>query len=271
MEYLYNKFFFSEQYLEEFTNFLTTIQWSDRSPLNTEMFFLWSMIRATKPKLFIESGTFRGYSANFICEALRLNNNGAEFITFGFNLENCLPFARARLKKYPFAKVIEGDSRIHLKSRPIETRSTAFFIDGPKGRNMPPLFSVIGKKFTNIQFVAIHDCQQESGSGNRKYLTKFFGGEYPIMFCDPAFQNKLSHLDKPLIGKSELVDWKPHHWNGAKQNSYGTETGYVLPILGKTGTPLSRNIFYLKRYLFFSVYRRSIDKMRQLREGIENL
>ena len=104
MEHLHNNFFRAEQYLAEFSDFLSTVEWSDRSPLNTEMFFLWSMIRATKPELFIESGTFRGYSANFICEALKRNNNGAKFITFGFNLEHCLPSARERLKQYTYPR-----------------------------------------------------------------------------------------------------------------------------------------------------------------------
>jgi len=265
MNHLHNHFFYAEQYQEEFVSFLKTVTWSDRNPLNTEMFFLWSMIRSTKPKLFIESGTFKGYSANFICEALKLNHNEAEFITFGYNLENCLPFARTRLKQYPFATVVEGDSRTHLASNPVETRPTAFFIDGPKGKNLPLLFSVINKKFTNIQFIAVHDSQKESGSGNRDYLIKFFGKEYPIMFCDSAFQDKFSYMDKPLIGKSELINWKPYYWNGIKQDSYGTETGYVLPILGKTGTIFSRNIFYLKRYTQFVLYRRLVNKLQQYR------
>ena len=256
MKHLRNEFFHDGEYLDEFIDFLKTVAWSDRSPLNTEMFFLWSMIRSTKPEVFIESGTFMGYSANFICEALGRNNNNAEFTTYGFNLGNCLPFARKRIERYPFARVIEGDSRELLKARPRETRSTAFFIDGPKGKNMPPLFFSILARFSNVQFIAVHDSQKESGSRNRYYLEKFFGREYPIMYCDASFQDKFSRLDEPLIGKSELVDWKPYHWNGMKQASYGTETGYVLPVLGKVGTPVSRMLFRLYRQLRFNVYHR---------------
>ncbi|RLC81225.1 MAG: hypothetical protein DRJ03_08275 [Chloroflexi bacterium] len=93
MEHLRNEFFQDDEYLDEFEDFVGTVTWSDRNPFNTEMFFLWSMIRSTKPKLFVESGTFKGYSANLICEALERNGNGAEFITIGFNFQNCLPFA----------------------------------------------------------------------------------------------------------------------------------------------------------------------------------
>lgn len=225
------------------------------------------MIRATRPELFIESGTFRGYSANFICEALKRNDNGAVFVTYGFNLENCLPFARVRLQRYPFATVVEGDSRKALRSWQKETRSTAFFVDGPKGRNIPPLFLAISQNFRNTRFIAVHDCQKESGSRNRMYVSSFFGGEYSIMFCDSRFQEKLSFLDEPLIGKSHLVDWMPYHWNGAKQDSYGTETGYVLPVLGTTGTQLSRLRFHLCRQLRFRIFGGALGRISAASRG----
>lgn len=58
----YKDLFSPEDYLKEFNEFLGTVEYSDRNPLNTEMFFMWCMIRRFKPLLFIESGTFRGYS-----------------------------------------------------------------------------------------------------------------------------------------------------------------------------------------------------------------
>lgn len=256
MRHLRNHFFDDSEYLDEFADFLKTVVWSDRSPLNTEMLFLWSMIRSTKPQLFIESGTFKGYSADFICEALTHNHNDAEFTTYGFNLEDCIPFARERLARHPFARVIEGDSRVMLRDRPRETRATAFFIDGPKGKNLPPLLFNILARFPNVLFIAIHDCQRESGSRNREYLEGFFGWEFPVMYCDADFQDKFRYLDEPLVGKSQLVDWKPYHWNGARQASYGTETGYVLPVLGRIGTPVSRAFRRLYRQLRFNVYHR---------------
>ncbi len=254
MTYLSDQLFENEKYLSEFRDFIKTVTWSDRNPLNTEMFFLWSMIRTTKPQLFIESGTFKGYSANIICEALKYNDNDAKFITFGFNLENCLPFARKRLEKYSFAQVIEGDSRKLLLLEDQSDESVAFFIDGPKGRNMPPLLFTIVQNFSNIQFIAVHDCQKESSSGNRAIIKSFFAGEYTVTFCDSEFQDTFSYLDESLIGKSALVDWKPYYWNGIKQDSYGTETGYILPVLGKKSPPLSRKISYLKRYIRFRFY-----------------
>jgi hypothetical protein len=256
MHHLRSQFFDDDDYLDEFSDFLRTVEWSDRSPLNTEMFFLWSMIRTTKPKLFIESGTFRGYSANLVCEALDRNSNGAEFITYGFDLDGCLKFARKRLARHRFATVVEGDSREMLKGWSPEARSTAFFVDGPKGRNMAPLFFTILAKFPNVQFIAVHDCEKESGSGNRHYLEAFFWGEYLIMYCGSDFQDKFAYLDDSLVGRSELVDWKPYYWDGVRRDSYGTETGYVLPILGKMGTVGSRRLFSLYRSFRFRVYHR---------------
>lgn len=266
MKRLRNNFFQDDEYIDEFSDFIRTVIWSERGPLNTEMFFLWSMIRAVKPKLFIESGTFKGWSANVICEALKRNDNGAEFITFGFSEENCLSFAKQRLNKYPFANIIEGDSRKILRSWPKQTRSSVFFIDGPKGRNMPPLFFIILKNFSNVKFIAVHDCQKESSSWNRWYLNQFFGKEFPIMFCDSSFQNRFSYLDEPLIGKPELLGWKPHQWNGVPQDSYGIETGYVYshPLIGKIGTPCSRLLFSLYRQIRFRMYHGLTMKLRPI-------
>lgn len=254
MEHLHDSFFYTDEYLDEFENFYREVEWSDRNPLNTEMLFLWSMIRSLKPKLFIESGAFKGYSANFICEALARNDNDAEFVTYGFNLDNCIPFAQERLAKYPFARVVEGDSREAIRAFSGENRPTAFFIDGPKGRNLPPLLLTLKAQFSDVLFMAVHDCEKESGSRNRDVVQKFFGREYPIMFCDAAFQEQFAYLDKPLIGKSELVDWKPFYWNGVKRDSYGTETGYVLPVLGPIGTPITRALFGAERYTRFFLY-----------------
>lgn len=224
----YDDFFSPDEYVDEFREFLTTVEYSDRNPLNTEMFFLWCMIRTVKPVVFVESGTFRGYSAHFICEALRRNANGAEFVTIGFNLNDCIPFARERLKTYSFATVVEGDSREYVARLPVEHRPSAFFVDGPKGRHMLPLFRAIQNRFANVRFVAVHDCERESGSLNRRRVRQYFGLEFPILFCDATFQVRYQQMDECLIGKSELALWRPYFFRGQKQESYGTETGYVL-------------------------------------------
>ena len=263
---MYNKYhqlFDEAAYLAEFSDFIRTVEFTDRNPLNTEMFFLWCMIRSLQPELFIESGTFRGYSASIICEALKRNNDGAEFVTYGYNLDNCLPYARQRLAGYPFARVIESDSRVELKKWKNERRKTAFFVDGPKGRNMPPLFYTLMRNFHNIQFLAIHDCEQENGSQNRWYIERFFGFEYPIMYCDAAFQEQYAALDKPLIGRSDLAAWQPYQMYGQPRHSYGTETGYILPMLGKHGNLLTHAPHALYRLARFRIYPQIAECIRR--------
>ncbi len=257
--------FADSRYLEEFAVFLPSVSGSDRSPLNTEMYFLWSMIRTTKPTLFIESGTYRGYSASFICEALRRNENGAEFVSYGYDLEDCLSEARRTLSSYRFARVIEGDSREHLASWPFETRSAAFFIDGPKGHNMPPLFYTLSKRFTNKAFIAVHDCEPDSGSYNRWYTETFWSPAYPIIYCDSRFQVRYSFLDEALIRESEPPHWKPYYLHGQRRVSYGTQTGFVLFGTEKLGTSFSRLKARIYRYLRFRVVQTTAHRIRSLR------
>lgn len=252
--------FAPEKYLQEFQAFSAGVENSGRNPLATEMFFLWSMIRSSRPELFIESGTFRGYSAVFICEALRLNNNGAEFVTFGYNLENCLPYARQRLAAYPFARVIEQDSRIGIHKFSGERRAAAFFIDGPKGRNMPALFGGILRNFKQILFLSVHDCQPESTSGNRRYLEDYFGWQYPIRYCDSQFELAYQQLDQPLESSSE---WRPFHIQGIPQKSYGTETGYVLIDKPKPVAPLPGALFRMRHWLRYHFWLALKNQVRQ--------
>jgi len=261
----YNDFFSPDDYLEEFKDFLSTVEYSPRNPLNTEMFFLWCMIRTLKPSLFIESGTFRGYSAAFICAALSRNDNGAEFITIGFDLDDCIAFARRRLKNYPFATVIEADSREYVANLPGEDRPAAFFIDGPKGRNMPPLFAAIQKRFSNILFIAVHDSERESGSRNRQRVKEYFGPEFPIIFCDETFEVPYQQMDECLIDESDSNLWKPYFLHGSKRNSYGTETAYILTQHPYKLPWILRILLKPYRYLiltYFSMRQKLIDPIR---------
>jgi hypothetical protein len=255
-----NDLFAPEKYLDEFQAFSAGVENSGRNPLTTEMFFLWSVIRSSRPELFIESGTFRGYSAVFICEALRRNANGAEFVTFGYNLENCLPYARQRLAEYPFARVVEQDSRAGIRQFAGDHRAAAFFIDGPKGRNMPALFGGILRTFENILFLAVHDCQPESTSGNRRYLEDYFGWQYPIRYCDSQFELAYQQLDQPLESSTE---WQPFHINGIYQKSYGTETGYVLLNKPKPVTTLPGALYRIGRWIRFHFWLAVKNQMRQ--------
>lgn len=247
-----NYYFKDDQYIDEFQRFLDNVNYTERNPLNTEMLFLWSMIRSIQPKLFIESGTFRGYSANFICEALSLNHNNPDFISIGFDIDNCLSYASNRLSKYRFAKVIEADSRSYIKQMKHENRLVAFFIDGPKGRNMPPLFSNILIKFRNIAFIAVHDCEEDSSSGNRGYVTTYFRNQFHYLFCDSQFQEKFQYLDQNLIDLPEMNFWQPYRLQGKPRKSYGTQTCYIIPR--EDIAKLTQIYLSIFRFVRFSVY-----------------
>ena len=200
-----------QDYLDEFRSFCAGVAETGRNPLNTEMFFLWSIIRTYRPELLIESGTFRGYSAVFICEALRRNANGAEFVTFGYNLENCLPYARQRLAEYPFARVIEQDSRTGIRQFDGEMRAAAFFIDGPKGRNMPALFGGILRTFKQIHFLAVHDCQPEI----YQRQPRLSGGLFWLAVPDPLLRQPVrAGLPGagPSIGEQRRLAAFSHQW-----------------------------------------------------------
>lgn len=244
----YTDLFNPERYLKEFKSYINEVEYTDRTPLNTEMFYMWCMIRTLKPEIFIESGTFKGYSASIICEALSRNDNNPKFITIGFNLDNCIPYATKRLSKYKFAKVIEGDSREYLKNFKIINKRAAFFVDGPKGSNMYPLFKIILKKFPDFQFIGVHDCNKENGSGNRYCINNFFGREFPILYSDIPFQEKYSHLDKPLINASTVKQWRPYHFNDEPIESYGTETGYIIGLYKEDVNDLEKFYYGVSRY-----------------------
>ena len=238
--------------LPEFYAFAQNVKWTGRNPLNTELFFLWSIIQKLQPLVFFESGTFKGYSSEFICEALSRYNSSVEFMTFDINMFDSVNYAKSRLKRFKFADVCEGDSRAALKKLKNEDRPTAFFVDGPKGQNMIPLFMLLLRQFENISFIAVHDCH--IGNWNRRYLRDFFSFEYPLIFTDSKFQEKYAFLDEPLIGRSSDSPWRPYFFQGREQQSYGTETGYVIPSVGRLPDAPPRLICWWYRHLRFHLW-----------------
>lgn len=219
---------FSDGELDSFERFMTTVTYTERNPLNTEAFYMWCMLRRDRPVQFIESGTFKGYSANFICEALSHNDNSPQFTTIGFDLENCLVEARARLEPYPFARVVEGDSFDVIETIEDKSLSTAFFIDGPKGKNLKPFLKKVFALFPNICFVAIHDAEPDGKSGNRR-IALSYAHTYDVFFCGSEFQTHYARLDEPLFKVMAEDLWRPYRLKGQPISSYGTETAFIVP------------------------------------------
>lgn len=224
---------FSDSEFDRFATFMKTVTYTERNPLNTEAFYLWCMLRRDQPEQFIESGTFKGYSANFLCEALSHNPNAPEFTTIGYDLENCLVEARARLDHYAFAKVVEGNSFDVIETIADKTKSTAFFIDGPKGKNLKPFLKKIFALYPNITFIAIHDAEPDGKSGNRK-IAQSYEHSCDVFFCGSEFQEHYTRLDAPLFDAMPEDLWRPYSLKGQPISSYGTETAFIVPNPDKT-------------------------------------
>lgn len=225
-----------EKYRDEFCEFSKTMVPSERCPLNTEMLALWTMIRETKPELFVESGAYKAYSARYICEALSKNEIPCEFMTIGFDLDGCLAVARKNLIKYPFAQVVNADSRIFVSKIANPQRRAAFFIDGPKGPNMYPLFKELLKRFSQVSFVAVHDCNIENGSNNQFITRNFFEPQFAVEIVDNEFQEHFKELDAPLVGIEAMQGWVPYQHQGVRGPSYGTQTAFVQGWQGAIST-----------------------------------
>lgn len=226
-----------QKYENEFWEVAQKMEFTDRNPLNTEMFFLWCVLKSRPVVNLYESGTFKGYSTEFLAKAIV--DSPTEFTTIGMSLEDSYSYAKKRLAPYSNVTVIDDNSIDWVSRLPKSSQPCAWWIDGPKGRNLPPLLEQIGEKFDNVQWIAVHDAEPEDWSGNRKQTIKYFSDETPISFTEESFQEKYHYMDKPLIGRSELVPWYPYKQRGLEKTSYGTQTIFVWTE-GKSWLDLKR-------------------------------
>jgi len=211
-----------ELYEQEFWEMAQGLQFTDRNPLNTEMFFLWCLVKSSPIINLYESGTFQGYSAEILAKAIA--TKPINFTTIGLSLDDSYDFARNRLKGFSNVSVVEGNSVEWVKQQEKSNDRCGWWIDGPKGKNMLPLFDAIGEKYESVEWIAVHDAEPEDWSGNRKRTINYFSDTVPISFTEESFQKKYSYMDKPLIGKSSIEPWYPHKQRGLEDTSYGTQT-----------------------------------------------
>lgn len=204
------------------------VERSDRSASPVEMVYLGKMIQHFKPDLFIESGSDIGYSGERICAALAKSVDTPLFYTVEPDPARA-HYTRTRLERFEFATAITGASAKWLKTWPRRVNArVAFFIDGPKGVKMIPLFASIMRRFTNIQFIAIHDCYE--GGAQREVVLKFFAHEYLTMFTGLA-NRQLGFVFPclgPVVGKRERAAWQFLRW--------------VRHRIGMTLLPLARKV-----------------------------
>lgn len=202
---------------------------SPRSAVPAEMAGLTRWIEHFRPRLFIESGADLGYSGECICEALDRYVYEPEFYTLEIDPDRA-EYTRQRLERFSFARVITGDTGSWLRTwDPGFDEPVAFFIDGPKSVKMVPVFREILRRFTDIRFIAIHDCV--CGSTQRKVVQEYFGHEYVTLFAG-APGNRMGYVFPslgPLAAGRELQLYRLLRW--ARSQWWMR----VLPFLRRTG------------------------------------
>ncbi|MDH4029022.1 MAG: class I SAM-dependent methyltransferase [Nitrospirota bacterium] len=153
-----------DRYKDEFQEFAEKQQYQPGGIINTELVVLYSLIRHTKPDVFIESGTKYGYSSLFIAEALQRNNTNSELYCLSIFEGDEYNTASRKLEGYKFAKIIEGPSEktIDTIASKCANKRIGILIDGPKARSKSwhVLTEKISDSFPNLLFIcfdAVHE------------------------------------------------------------------------------------------------------------------
>lgn len=158
-----------EKYEVEFEGVFDRNHYEPGGLVYSQGFLLYSLIRTHKPEIFFESGTMNGVSASLIAEALKKNQeenpkSNPKLYCLSLFEGDQLKRATERLKRFAFAKIIEGPSQktIHEFAKKYGDRRVAFFIDGPKARSKAwdELLQFISNHFTNILFLAFDAVQE---------------------------------------------------------------------------------------------------------------
>lgn len=114
--------------------------------------FLYALVRVTKPRLVIESGTGLGIAARFIGEALRDNDRGGELIS------------------YESDDWIAAQARLFLDGLPVTVKAANGFEDVPRTPDMVFIDSHAGRRRQDITYwlnhaftglVIVHDAMRE--------------------------------------------------------------------------------------------------------------
>ncbi|MBI4342273.1 MAG: class I SAM-dependent methyltransferase [Candidatus Omnitrophica bacterium] len=230
----------------EFEQLIATMRYEPHGIVNTAGLLLYAMVRHYRPRLFVESGTGRGYSTQFIAEALRANGNGARLVTFGLAHDDNLQAARERLARYPFVTVIEGEAQRRLPAalNGLTALPSAVFIDGPKAKD-PAFGQLLTQlyRFSDLLFIALDDCQQHVPPGldpdgrfprgflnlHRVKLAKLAArlprGRYQLGFMSNVFSERFAYLNEPIY---RVVDGMgPYRFRRSRQLSHSFEIGVV--------------------------------------------
>ena len=152
------------QYEDEFRKFAETQAYQPAGMVNTALLVIYSMIRHTRPKVIIESGTKHGYSSVFIAEALQKNGSNCSFYCLSLFERGEYQNVLDKLSSYPFVTIMEGHSE-NLIDKVIEKHANdevAILIDGPKARSVScDVFTQkICDNFCNLLFLCFDAAQE---------------------------------------------------------------------------------------------------------------
>lgn len=152
-----------EKYENEFGEIAKKTHYAPGGIIFSEAFLLYSLVRATNPQIFIESGTMNATSSFFIAEALKKNASHAKMFCLSLFENNEYETASQKLKPYDFVEIKVGESQVLIDNiiHQYAHNPIAFFIDGPKARS--PAWNILMEKiatnFKNILFLCFDSMQ----------------------------------------------------------------------------------------------------------------
>ncbi len=226
-----------EQYESEFKEVASRTSYAPGGIIFSEAFLLYSMVRSSKPEVFIESGTMNAVSSYFTASALKKNQNSAKMFCLSLFENDEYKIASEKLKPYDFVTLeVGGSQELIDKLMPQYAHSkVAFLIDGPKARSAS--WDILTKKiathFTNILFICFDSMQDHVPYSSKAYnLTRGINVErikvmhlYQNYFNDRNYQffvpgnqfcRKFHYLNEELYKYrnerwGKFFPWAPYH------------------------------------------------------------
>jgi hypothetical protein len=202
--------------------------WSERGVLVSEGFALCTMCDAFDVELLIESGTYNGRSTKILAKYL---DEGQQIKSIDVSIR---PEAKRALAPYPHVELLEGDSRQLLPDLLVRGsgRSTAVFIDGPKGRAAVRL-ALRALDHPDVRFVAIHDLHRTryDGTGPSRGRSLMDSIHLVRLYTDEGwFVERYGALDEGETAPDldQMIQWQPYQY-------VHPQTGEVIRRLGSYG------------------------------------
>ena len=147
--------------------------WTKKANWSTEdeiYEFLYGLVRAVKPRLCLESGTFEGDGSVAIAEALLENNNGGKLYTidekdFG---------VKEKLGKYPNIEFVLAHAPQIFTTLPLQNVEFIFLDSGHSYGQVLGELRVVDSLLAEQGYICIHDVLHSNwGEGSQKAIRDF--------------------------------------------------------------------------------------------------